>query len=61
MVILPRRKKNKQFSDTLKKLIGHFDQKKLVLPDHSEELVKLTKEFVNSINLSDWSSSTNFD
>ena len=40
------------------KQIGHFDKKKLVLPDQSEEVVNLTKEFVNLTNLSDWSGST---
>ena len=31
--------------------IGHFDQEKLVLPDQSEEVFKLTKELVNLTNL----------
>ena len=37
-------------TDALKKQIGDFDQKKLLLSDQSEEVVKLTKEFVNLTN-----------
>ena len=39
---------------SLKKLVGYFDKKKI----STEEVVKLTKEFVDLNNLLDWSGST---